>query len=329
MQSVHRAHFLDELVKGVPPGCAHFNKRLISLEEKEGSGVVLHFKDGTTATADAVIGADGIHSVTRTYIVGEGDACAHAVFAGSVAYRALVSMDKAVEKLGDKYASNSMLLTGPGTLTFITCYKRNDTDPHSGKAFLSYPIDLGKIFNIVAMDLEYPKWESEKSILPATKAQLDALFTGWGPTAHGLIELMDNPNLTMWAMRDDLPSPTYTLGNVAMMGDAAHATTPYQGQGAGQAIEDALVLETLLGKVHDPKLIPNAFAAYDEVRRPRSQRVVKTSRESGMLISMQTPGVGSDLEKIREKTETRMHWIWNRDIEKQNADALALFEEGL
>ncbi|KAM0794820.1 hypothetical protein BDR22DRAFT_814573 [Usnea florida] len=311
MQSVHRAHFLDELVKGVPPGCAHFNKRLISLEEKEGGGIVLHFKDGTTATADAVIGADGIHSVTREYILGDKDPSCHAVFAGSVAYRALAPMDKAVEKLGDKYASNSMVLCGPG------------------KAILSYPIDLGKILNIVVMDFEYPIWESEKSILPATKAQLDALFVGWGPTAHHLIELMDNPNLTMWAMRDDLPCPTYTLGNVAMMGDAAHATTPYQGQGAGQATEDALVLETLLGKVHDPKLIPNAFAAYDEVRRPRSQRVVKTSRESGMLISMQTPGVGSDLDKIREKTETRMHWIWNRDMEKQNADALALFEEGL
>ena len=118
MRSVHRAHFLDELVKGVPAGCAHFNKRLLTLEEKEGSGVVLHFKDGTTATADAVIGADGIHSVTREYILGEHDISAHAVFAGSVAYRALVSMDKAVEKLGDKYAKNSMVLCGPGTLTF-------------------------------------------------------------------------------------------------------------------------------------------------------------------------------------------------------------------
>ena len=179
------------------------------------------------------------------------------------------------------------------------------------------------------MDYEYPTWESDKSILPATKDQLDTLFTGWGPRARGLIELMDDPNLTMWAMRDDLPAPTYTLGHVAMMGDAAHATTPYQGQGAGQAIEDALVLETLLGKIHDPKYIPNAFEAYDQVRRPRSQRVVKTSRESGMLICMLTPGVGSDLDKIRAKTENRMHWIWNRDMEKQNADALALFEESM
>lgn len=115
MQSVHRAHFLDELVKGVPAGRAHFNKRLQSIEEKPGSGVLLHFKDGTTATADAVVGADGIHSVAREYILGERDISAHSVFSGSAVYRGLVPMTKAVEKLGAKYAENSMILCGRGT----------------------------------------------------------------------------------------------------------------------------------------------------------------------------------------------------------------------
>ena len=180
------------------------------------------------------------------------------------------------------------------------------------------------------MDFEHSTWESDdKWILPATYSELDRLFTGWGTKARALIQLLDIPTLTLWAMRDDLPAPTYTTDHVAMMGDAAHATTPFQGQGGGQAIEDALVLETLLGLVKDTKFIPNAFAAYDQVRKPRSQRVVKTSREAGLLVSMLTEGVGSDLEKIRERLETRMHWIWNRDLERQNAEAVALFEESL
>ena len=116
-QSVHRAHFLGELVKGVPAECAHFNKRVQSIEEREGGGVVLHFKDGTTALADAVIGADGIHSVTREFILGERDMSARSVFAGSVAFRGLVPMDKAVERLGAEHAQNSTILCGPGTLT--------------------------------------------------------------------------------------------------------------------------------------------------------------------------------------------------------------------
>lgn len=122
MQSVHRARFLDELVKGIPAERAHFNKRLQSIEEKEGSGVVLHFKDGSTTTADAVVGADGIHSITREFILGERDMAAQSVFAGSVVYRGLVPMDKAVEKLGAQYAQNSMMLCGPGTPTSPTTF---------------------------------------------------------------------------------------------------------------------------------------------------------------------------------------------------------------
>ena len=113
------------------------------------------------------------------------------------------------------------------------------------------------------------------------------------------------------------------------MGDAAHASTPFQGQGAGQAIEDACVLSALFEKISTPEDVPNALAAYDQVRRPRAQRVVTTSRESGQLMSMQQPGVGDDVEKMRGKFETRMHWIWHRDLVAQNEDAIKLFEEAI
>ena len=113
------------------------------------------------------------------------------------------------------------------------------------------------------------------------------------------------------------------------MGDAAHATTPFQGQGAAHAIEDALVLEVLLGSTESASQLANAFAAYDQVRRPRTQRMVTTSRESGELLGMKAPGVGSDLRKMREKLETRMHWLWNRDLVAQNAAAIKLLKESL
>ena len=114
-----------------------------------------------------------------------------------------------------------------------------------------------------------------------------------------------------------------------MMGDAAHATTPFQGQGAGQAIEDACVLQALLGRVHNKTELPNVLEAYDEVRRPRSQRIVTTSREAAELDYMRLKGVGDDIEKMREKLDGRMHWIWHRDLVAQNAAAVKLFEEGL
>ena len=144
-------------------------------------------------------------------------------------------------------------------------------------------------------------------------------------TSTQLLLAADEPSL--WAMCDHPPAPTYTKGRVVMMGDAAHATTPYQGQGASQAIEDALVLATVLAEASDPRMIPNAYLAFDQVRRVRTQRVVSTSRDAGQLASMKAEGVGSDLEKMRELLSVRGHWIWNRNLLEQNREALRLFRE--
>ena len=124
-------------------------------------------------------------------------------------------------------------------------------------------------------------------------------------------------------------APFYNKNRVVMMGDAAHATTPFQSAGAGQAIEDALVLSTLISKVTSPSQIPNAFIAYDQVRRPRTQRVITTSREMGRLQGFMQEGVGNDIEKIRQAMSSRMNWIWQRDMVAQNKEAVALFEESL
>lgn len=113
------------------------------------------------------------------------------------------------------------------------------------------------------------------------------------------------------------------------MGDAAHACTPFQAQGAGQAIEDACVFSALFENVTAPQDVARALAAYDQVRRPRAQRVVSTSREAGELFAMNQPGVGGDLNKMREKLETRMHWIWYRDLVAQNEAAVKLFDEAV
>ena len=111
-QSVHRAHFLDELVRSIPIQRAHFNKRVNSLEDQTDAPVIIHFNDGTDSTADAVIGADGLHSKVRVHLLGEESA--KPVFAGSAVYRAIVPMEKAVEKLGEEYAQNCFFFCGYG-----------------------------------------------------------------------------------------------------------------------------------------------------------------------------------------------------------------------
>lgn len=98
-------------------------------------------------------------------------------------------------------------------------------------------------------------------------------------------------------------------------------------------MEDALVITTLLSKIkteQDAKeQISKALMAYNQVRRPRGQRVVETSREAGRLIGMMKEGVGSDVGKMRKELGNRMHWVWGRDMVDQCREAEKLFEESL
>ena len=94
-------------------------------------------------------------------------------------------------------------------------------------------------------------------------------------------------------------------------------------------MEDALVLENLLAQVRDPATLSRALAAYDQVRRPRKQRAAETSLEVGRMVAFLDPDIGDDMDKIRESLETRMHWIWNRDLVAQNEEVIRLFREAL
>ena len=188
MQSVHRAHFLNELIALIPAQRAHFGKRLVRITDNndsnnDNSRVTIHFKDGTTALTNAVIGADGIHSAVRLCLLGTDHPAARPVFSGSVSYRGLVPMDAAVEKLGAELAMNSIMLCGPG------------------KAILSYPIEKGKELNIVVMDYKHPVWEHEKWIQPVEHGDLARLLEGWGGPARGMVEVFIS------IASSNLPSP--------------------------------------------------------------------------------------------------------------------------
>lgn len=120
-------------------------------------------------------------------------------------------------------------------------------------------------------------------------------------------------------------APRYCSKLVALLGDAAHASTSHAGAGAGMAVEDALVLAELIS---DPRIssvldLPAVFAAYDEARRPRTQRLVQHSRESGMLFQLRKPGTEDDLDKIKADLNDRQKWIWEIDLDDHVNDARA------
>lgn len=136
--------------------------------------------------------------------------------------------------------------------------------------------------------------------------------------------MLQNPDLKAFAQQhheDD--APTYARGRVCIMGDAAHSMTPWQGSGAGQAIEDAMILETLLKEVTATSQLVSAFQAYDETRRQRTQKIVHSSFETGTIMCGRAEGVGLDVNKIREAMPGRWAFIHGQDQAEHKRKALA------
>lgn len=306
--SVHRARFLDELVALVPKNIAHFGKKLISIDEGLDS-VTLHFTDGTAATHSAMIGCDGVKSVTRALVLGKDNPATNPTFSGKYAYRGLIPMDAAANVLGDELARNSQMYLG-----------------HGGH-ILTFPISNGSTMNVVAFGTKKDgTWEGDW-VKPMDKEAMMRNFEGWNESAQKILKMMEKSDV--WALFDHPPAETYVsqTGRICLLGDAAHASTPHNGAGAGQAVEDALILSRVMGCVYDSRDIKRAFEAYDRVRRPRSQRQVQAARFAGMVYDMEAPGIGDDIEKLKVQLAQR-GWLWDHDLEGHVREVERLFREG-
>jgi salicylate hydroxylase len=103
--------------------------------------------------------------------------------------------------------------------------------------------------------------------------------------------------------------------------------TPWQGSGMGQAFEDAAVLGALCGRIRRRSDLKPAFKAFDAVRRPRNQRIVDSSTETGKIMC----GIGSEVkmnvQDMRLALEKRWEFIIRFDLERHKQDALHMFAD--
>jgi salicylate hydroxylase len=106
------------------------------------------------------------------------------------------------------------------------------------------------------------------------------------------------------------------------MGDAAHATTPWQGSGAMLGFEDAMILGALLAKIRSVDDIELAFRVYSDVRRPRAQAVIDSSRGTGLISTGQNAEVGLDPKKLDAALESRWNFIYDLDLDEYKEEAL-------
>ncbi|KAG7446323.1 FAD/NAD-P-binding domain-containing protein [Guyanagaster necrorhizus] len=291
----HRAHFLDVLVNRLPPGVAHFGKRLAAYsDDSEAETITLNFADGTTEACDLLVGCDGIKSTVRKQMFAE-EGGHDPVFTGTIAYRGLIpvsalSSDGAVHRT----VSTPMMYCG------------------KDKHIVSYSISQGSVVNVITFRSDH---EREGSTYPDTwvtecsQQELLDCYSGWEPEVIEMLQHIETP--TRWALHHLRPLPRFVNKKVVLVGDAAHAMSPHQGAGAGQAIEDAFVLARLL-KICTLSTLHLACEAYQHVRLPLANRVLRGSYESGMMYEF-TSEFGDDYPRLGPAIEKQWAWIDETD----------------
>jgi salicylate hydroxylase/6-hydroxynicotinate 3-monooxygenase len=243
---MHRADLHDALLSVLPAEIIHLDKKLVGLDQA-GGRVTLRFADGQRAHADAVVGADGVHSAVRDIIVGP-DAPLHN---GRIAYRAVFP---------------SGLMNGRGVGDSRTKWwgiDRHIVIYHTNSA-------RSEIYFVTSVP-EPAEWLTRESwSAKGDVKELRRAYEGFHHDVRAVLEAC--PDCHKWAILEREPLGHWSEGRVALLGDACHPMTPYMAQGAATAIEDAAVLARCLDETHGED-VEGAFQRYEAHRKPRTSLI--------------------------------------------------------
>lgn len=260
---LHRSDLHAAIESIVPREIVHLEMKLAGLEQ-DAHEVTLSFTNGVRVRADAVIGADGVHSIIRETLLGPEQPR----FTGRVAYRTTF----AASRLGDaRFTPARTKWWGP--------------DRHMVVYYVTAARD--EIYFVTSVP-ESAEWMTPESW--SAKGDLDALraaYAGFHDEVQAVLRAC--PEVYKWALLDRDPLPRWWEGRVALLGDACHPMTPYMAQGAASALEDAAVLMRCLEGVHADGL-QQAFALYEATRKPRASAIQTNSSTNTWLLGATDPG---------------------------------------
>jgi salicylate hydroxylase len=285
---MHRADLLGMFVSRLPPEIVNTGHRCVGFEQDEGQATLI-FANGARASADVVIGADGIHSTLQQYVTSPSPP----LYSGSIACRGVIP----AESVGwPKGAMRNWL--------------------GAGKHFLVFPVRANELINYVGFTAsDEPLKESWSAV--GDPAALAREFAGWDPLVEAIIAQVRTT--FRWGLFDREPLSTWTGGRLTLLGDAAHPMLPHAGQGANQAIEDAVAAATLLNRA-DRASAPRALLAYERLRRERTAGVQRMSRFNGALYDSAGGDLGARDDQLAAQAQRRA-WIWNYDAEAEASAA--------
>ncbi len=245
---IARAELQLMLMEAYGLDAINFGMKMVSVSNSgDGSAATATFADGTTVSADVIIGADGASSITREYVLG-GPVTRR--YAGYVNFNGLVDNDEAI---------------GPATewTTYVGDGKRVSVMPVADGRFYFF-------FDVVEPEgLAYEKGSAREV--------LRSHFGQWAPGVQALIDKLDPTTTNRVEILDLDPFHTWVKGRIAVLGDAAHNTTPDIGQGGCSAMEDAVALQFSFRD--NPDDVYAALAAYEAGRTERAGELVLRARK--------------------------------------------------
>ena len=250
--TVYRPDLLDVLARAarrLKADAIHLGRKCVGFTQTDGE-VRLDLEDGTTATGDALIGADGVHSPIRQTLFGADKP----QFSGIIAWRGIIPMERLPARMERRVGVNWV---GPGGHV------------------VHYPLRGGAVLNFVGA-LERTDWQVESWSARGTTEELAADYRGWHEDIHTLIRNIPAPH--KWALMARPPMPRWTVGRVTLLGDACHSMVPFLAQGAVMAMEDGLILARALTELDGD--VASRLARYEEARRERTRRAVEGSADN-------------------------------------------------
>ncbi|KAK7995192.1 hypothetical protein PG990_013965 [Apiospora arundinis] len=251
-----------------PPATVRTSSAVASCDPNAGT---VTLQSGETLEADLIIGADGIHSAVRTAVLGEERS---AIPTGISAYRLLIPF----EDIKDLHLPAKMLEFTPteGATSMILGHdKRVIMGPGRG----------GKMFGVVALVPDEKMNEESSTSSWVETGSRQKLMESYADFPDWLKDIFTQaPDIALWQLRDIDPLPTWTKGRAILIGDAAHAMLPTQGQGASQSVEDAEALQAFLKNLSDDRRpsaeeITSALQAVFAARYERASLIQLYSRQ--------------------------------------------------
>lgn len=274
------------------PGALRLGAKVAKVSQTDES-VSVTLEDGTNLEGDVVIGADGVHSITRAQWVAEDKPR----FSGCIAWRGVIPTERLPERMRQPSGVNWV---GPGAHV------------------IHYLVNAGRMVSFTGI-VEKDDWVTESWTEQGSIAECREDFRGWHEDILALVDQLETP--LRWAMMVRDPLLNWTNNRVTLLGDAAHPTLPFLAQGAGMAIEDGCVIARALEQYSDDPAY--ALHVYQATRIDRTTRIVNGSAANMHRFHNRRladpDGAASYISSEWQESKARQQYEWLFSYEPEQA----------